>query len=558
MKVTDLVAETLARNGISTIYGLQGGSVAHLFDSFHKYGFKISYLHHEESCAFAAAAEAFSTGKVSVLVVTTGPAGTNAITGVLAAWQDSLPLLIISGQARTNQVSYGLGIRQFGSQEAPILDLVSPITKKTQFIDNKERVNEFIQEAIDECYSNRQGPVWIDLPIDVQLQEVELDKSEPRIREIPDTNSSNLDGLYGVIQEFNKSRFPVLLLGGGARATFRGFVHDTLLEGIAFPVLLSWTAATLASRVSNYSGIPGPFGHKSANAILNKADFIISVGSNLGPNILGNNVVEINKKSIANLNIDVDSMAFSNQRIGAKGIVCSAEEFYLNLYPQLLRRDFALDGHGIDLETNYAESEQSLVETFQSEKLLHSHGVVTKLTSNLEWENIIIDGGGTALYSAFQGARLENIRNVICSAAVSSMGTGLAQAIPFCNDLTRSLVVIGDGSFIMAIRDLASLKIRSKTLIVVINNKGYLAIRHTQESFLESRFYGTFFGEDEPLPKIEPIVRSFGCDYLAIRTPEDVESLSRIEVEKLTVAEVYCSPRQPPMWPVSKATFEKK
>ena len=166
LKLTDALVHYLIKSGVSHVFGLQGGAVVHIFDSFERLGINVTYTNHEESAALAAVAHAKVTGELGCVVVTTGPGSTNAITGLLAAWQDSIPCIFISGQVRSNHTSYGRKVRQVGTQEVNICDIVSPITKFTKFIDGKDEFISYLEKAIYIAFDGRPGPVWIDVPID--------------------------------------------------------------------------------------------------------------------------------------------------------------------------------------------------------------------------------------------------------------------------------------------------------------------------------------------------------------------------------------------------------
>ncbi len=418
MKVTARLARALLSKGIRRVYGLQGGSVAHIFDSLEEVGIQVKYLHHEESAAFAAMAESLSKTYVGTLIVTTGPAGTNAITGVLGAWQDSVPLLVISGQARSSQLSYGKQVRQFGSQEAPILDLVKPITKKTYLVSKFDVIEEVIFDALEVCQKGRPGPVWIDIPIDVQLMSTQTVWTSTKVS----TSTKNINKteqpdstMRELIKNVNNSQNPVLILGGGIR---NYFMQNTgalkSMNDTGLPIILTWTSSSLASKFQNYKGIAGPFGHKSANSKLRNSDLILAIGTNLGPNIIGNDIEYLISKKIYFCNIDLEQIKFNQTRFESFGIRISADDFF----EQFFKADFSnriitdVEQSSPSLEEDYGTCHLALAETENRTGFLHSHGVVELLTRS-GVTNLVIDGGGTALYSGFQAAHLEKITHII-------------------------------------------------------------------------------------------------------------------------------------------------
>lgn len=556
MKNTDILAMTLKELGITRVYGLQGGSVAHIFDSLEKFEIEVNYLHHEESCALSAAAASTLPNTVGVLVVTTGPAGTNALTGVLGAWQDSLPLIIISGQARSNQLSYETGLRQFGSQEAPILDIVKPITKKTYLVMPEEMMKKVVRDAYFESRSGRPGPVWIDIPIDVQLMDVDVQDNATETL----TEESFVEEIdQRLIDDFHNSLNPILVLGGGTKQIL---MTDASLcqkmDSLGIPIFLTWTSASLASKLENYCGILGQFGHNSANNVATDADFILALGSNLSTMVMNPLQIKIRDTKLHVHNIDPHVLDFVKKQYSAithQGDLKVFLSYFLSKTKKVGNKNSTRLARK-ELDSNLEECNYRLRETYERTGKLHSHGVVEFLTRRMQFDNLIIDGGGTALYSGFQAGHLQNFRNIVCSAAISSMGTSIAQSIVFTDSSNLSLSIIGDGSFIMALRDLASICKNSRLVILVINNCGYLAIRHTQKDYLSSKFLGTFYLAGDELPEIEPIVKGFGLRYKSLKTLQDLENFSEDKVYSPIVVEAFCDPIQEPMWPLSKRRIQ--
>ena len=171
MKLTEVIAKFLKKNEINSAFGLQGGAVVHIFDSLEENNLNVTYCHHEESAALAGVANSKITGKPGCVVVTSGPGCTNAITGLLAAWQDSVPCIFISGQVRSTHMSYGMNVRQFGTQEVPIIDIVKPITKYAKVLEVKDEILDVLEDALRISISGRPGPVWLDIPLDYQYGE---------------------------------------------------------------------------------------------------------------------------------------------------------------------------------------------------------------------------------------------------------------------------------------------------------------------------------------------------------------------------------------------------
>ena len=218
MKITDILAKFLKKNNIKQVFGLQGGAVVHIFDSIEKLKIDVTYTHHEESAALAAVANAKANKHVGCVVVTTGPGSTNALTGLLAAWQDSIPCIFISGQARSNHVSYNKKVRQVGTQEVNICDIVKPITKYTKFLKDSKNFIFEIEKAFKIAISDRPGPVWLDIALELQWNDLKINKSnikkiQPSKKKIK--SNSNLNKKFLALCKVSKK--PLIVFGYGAR-----------------------------------------------------------------------------------------------------------------------------------------------------------------------------------------------------------------------------------------------------------------------------------------------------------------------------------------------------
>ena len=242
MKLTDIIGLTLKKHGIETVFGLQGGAVVHIFDSIEKYGIKTVYTLHEQTASLACVSNSKSTNIFGCAVVTTGPAATNAITGLLAAWTDSTPCLFISGQVRSAHMSYGRKVRQIGTQEAPICDIVRPITKHSIFIEKPENFQIELEQAIQIACSGRPGPVWIDIPVDFQWLDIPFDNQNDFKLKRSQTKLNNLAKFKDL---FSKSAKPLFVLGNGIRACRSEDLCREFFQITKIPFVTTWTSQDL-------------------------------------------------------------------------------------------------------------------------------------------------------------------------------------------------------------------------------------------------------------------------------------------------------------------------
>ena len=518
MKFTDVIANFLNKNGIKSAFGLQGGAVVHIFDSLEKAGLNVTYCHHEESVALAAVANSKVTEKPGCAVVTSGPGCTNAITGLLAAWQDSIPCIFISGQVRSSHMSYGKKIRQLGTQEVPIIDIVKPITKFAKVIDSKENILEILEKALIEAVSGRPGPVWLDIPLDFQWEEVELSENEiKKIKKQSNAKENSEEKISKFKEMLSSSKRPLFVLGYGLRLSGALDRYKSFLKKKNYSFVTTWTAADFFPSDENKNlGIIGMRGQKGANKAIFDADLLICLGTHLAiphTTTLLETFATDSKKII--VNIDADQLDNLNINFDLK--ILSDLNYFIDNIEKI---DIP------DSPNSIFEEVKKLNWYEPKENLRPNPNTFFKLLSSKSPDSsaFIVDGGGTALYAGFQSVFIKKNQRIICSSAISAMGTGLAEVIGVHNaQKFKSLFcIIGDGSFLMNIQDLQTIKSQKIPVIIsVINNNGYLAIRHTQSEFLSGRLYGTHPDWSLQMPSIEKLSRGFDIPFFKINKKED-------------------------------------
>lgn len=526
MKLTDLLAKILKKNLVKTVYGLQGGAVVHIFDSLNKENIKITFTHHEESAALAAVANAKATNELGCAVVTTGPGATNAITGLMAAWQDSIPVIFISGQARSNHTSYNKKVRQTGTQEVNICDVVKPLTKYTKFIKKKESFFKEFNNAIKIAKSGRPGPVWLDLALEIQWADIKnFNKIEKINPKKPPEKITNIDK---AIKMINKSKKVLFALGYGIKLSKLN--HNKIKKFFReknIPFVLTWNTADLfpTNNIHNL-GIIGMSGQRGANKSMFNCDLIVCLGTHLAiphTTTLYENYSPNSKKII--VNIDKDQLKNLNVKFDLK-INSDCKIFFEKIFNKVnKKKDKTLLKYR---NLNWYEPTKK--------KLLNSNSFIRNLTSNIKSKNcIIIDGGGTALYAGFQSSIVSKNTKIICSSAISSMGTGLPETLgAFDSNKFKELIcIIGDGSFLMNCQELQTIRHKNINVkIILVNNNGYAAIRHTQKEFLNAKYIGTLPPHDISFPNFMKLSKAFDIKYLKIDSNKKADKLIK-KIQKL-------------------------
>lgn len=544
MKLTDKLADILKYNKVSHAFGLQGGAVVHIFDSLEKKKINVTYTHHEQTASLAAVANSKITDVPGCVVITTGPATTNAMTGLLSAWQDSVPVIFISGQARSSHMSYNKKVRQVGTQEVNICDIVKPITKYASVIRNVEKFPEEFQKAINISVSGRKGPVWIDLPIDLQWSRItrikSVNKKPYKLKFKSNSTSKELEKFASL---FKKSKKPLAIIGYGLRSSFKGInLFKKFVTKTNLPFVSTWNAADIFPtdhKLNN--GIIGMSGQRGANKKVFDSDLLICLGTHLSiphTTTLYNSYAPNSKKII--VNIDKDQLKNLNVRFDLK-IQDDLNNFLkkINKMKFVRKKDYNI--------INFKNLNWYHPSEFKNH--INSNLIVRDVSKKLKNKCLIVDGGGTALYSGFQSSKLFKGDRIICSSAISSMGTGLAETIGVCktNKFKTHICVIGDGSFLMNIRDLQTIsEMNKKIIILLINNNGYLAIRHTQKEYLSSKFYGTHPDWNLKMPNFEKVIKSFGISYVRVKKQLDYQKIRNriLNYNKPIVCEVVTSEDQ--------------
>ena len=534
MKLTDVFAKVIKNEGVQHVFGLQGGAVVHFFDSLEKYKVGVTYNHHEESAALAATAYAKLTQNLGCVVVTTGPGSTNAITGLMAAWQDSVPCLFISGQARSDHTRYGKKVRQVGTQEVNICDIVRPLTKYTKFINNKDVFLDELYKSISIAKNGRPGPVWLDIALDIQWSDIDFIKKKIN-RHRSSIKKKNIQSYKKVINLLKKSKKPLFVIGGGIKGKENEKLFKNLVKKFNFPFVSTWNAAdVLHTSHSKNLGIIGMSGQRGANKAIFESDLIISLGARLAiphTTTLFKNYAPKSKKII--FDIDINELNNSNVDFDYK-----INDDLSNFLKHILKNNPTFSFNWNNLK-NFKEMNWYMPKIQEKP---NSNYFIKEFTSVLGNNScIIVDGGGTALYSGFQSSIIRKSNKIVCSSAISSMGTGLAETIGASKTkrFKNFLCIIGDGSFLMNIQDLQTI-VQDKTnvIILLVNNNGYLAIRHTQKEFLGGRYYGTHPKFNLKFPDYKKIVKAFGLKYIKLDHSKD--TFRTIKKLKKIIGPVVC------------------
>ena len=557
MKLTDYVINFLVKQGIGHIFGFTGGAVVHLFDSADKnQNIDTIFCHHEQAVALAAVSYAKVTNNLGAAIVTTGPGGSNAITGVLAAWQDSIPTVFISGQSRIDHVSRGKSLRQLGTQEFDILSIVKPITKYAEMIEDPKKIRYHLEKAVYLARNGRPGPVWIDIPLNFQWAQIEPNKLsafEPEEGEVEQPHSldsvlKSCDQVYALLTEAKR---PLILSGYGIRLANAKEEFEKLINILNIPFISTWTASDIIpTDHPRYTGRLGIAGQRGANLAVQNCDLLICIGSHLSIPLTGTMLGAFAREAkIVIVDIDDNELNFRKSRINHP-IKCNARLFLHEMlkHPSLHhQRD--MDSWIVKC-TNYKKYNEIPNNWFNQRKYVNPYVFMDILSNELKGEEVIVvDGGGTNLYISFQALKVKKGQRLILSSGIAAMGTGLPESVGACfaNGKKMTICLSGDGSMQLNIQELQTIihhKLPVK--IFVMNNEGYLAIRHTQTQFLESKYIGSSNDGGLALPDFKKVAKAYGMKVARINSNKDILMKIRSVIKKPepVLCEIMVSPNQ--------------
>ncbi len=529
IKTTDYIAQFLAQQGVKHVFGLTGGAVVHFFDSVSKTpGMNVVFNHHEQAAAFAAQAYARVAEGLGACFVTTGPGGTNAITGLCAAWLDSIPCIYISGQARLAHTTQNKPIRQLGTQQLDIIALVAPVTKYAVMITDVKRIRYELEKAVYLAQTGRPGPVWIDVPLDFQWAMIDPDHLpgfDPKEFKKVVADQQVLEKQIGeCVRYLNEAKRPLVLAGHGVRLGHAGEEFRRFIEVFAIPFVTSWNASDLlATDHPLYAGRPGLFGQRGANLAVQNCDLLLALGSHLCIPLTGTMFEAFAREAkIIMVDTDPDELKTRTVRVDL-AVECDVKSFLKEITRHTGDQNPPTPDHDSWRQQcqRYQTTYNAIpAEWFQQKEYVNPYVFVDALSDALGSEDVIVvDGGGTINQITFQSFKVKEGQRLIISAGLCSMGSGLPESVGACfaSGGKRTICLCGDGSMQLNIQELQTIMHhRLPVKIFIFNNEGYLSIRQTQQGFLEGRYIGSSAEGGLSLPDFKKVAQAYGIEALQV------------------------------------------
>ncbi|MDO9280847.1 MAG: thiamine pyrophosphate-binding protein [Methylotenera sp.] len=564
-KVSDYIAEFLFDQGIRHVFGIVGAGNAQIFDAITRLGFtEIICVHHEQAAVMAATTYYRITGKVTVVLLTTGAGSTNGVTGVVSAWMDSMPVLVISGNENSRFTSPENPLRIWGVQGYDSTKMVEGVTKWTERIMQPESVVDVISRAYAIAGTSRQGPVWIDIPMNIQAAPVSVVNLTP-VQIFPEDVESSVRpehariidcdvGVNAVLSILASSKRPVLWLGNGIRSAGAEHQVKELVERLGIPTLVSWQACDILD--SNHTlcfGRAGVYGQRAANFVLQNSDALICIGTRLAIPQVGYDLTEFARAAqVAMVDIDPQELLKLGDRIQAP-ILSDAGKFIDRLLSEA--KDSFSRPDWINQCEDYREHypvvgpEHGDMQDASGTSFINSYRFMQVLEKYFHDDQIVTTDMGTALLSGHQVLKFKAGQRMLTSTGLGEMGFGLPGAIGAAIGANREVLCLNcDGGMMLNLQELQTIVHHQLPIkIIIFNNDGYLMIKHTQKALFAGRYSGSDQKSGVTCPDFSKVAHAFGIPSFQIRTWDDVDTIiPQVQaIDGPVICEVFTHPEQP-------------
>jgi acetolactate synthase-1/2/3 large subunit len=558
MRVADYLVRRLADLGVDHVFMLPGGGAMHLNDALTLEP-RITAVpcHHEQACGIAAEAFGRVRERFGVAMVTTGPGATNVVTPVVGAWIESVPMLVISGQVKTADRLRGRPLRQTGVQEVDIVPMVRHCTKYAVTLERPADVRREFERAVHEMLTGRQGPVWIDVPLDIQGARVDPDALEGFEPPPSAAEDAPLRAAAGQIAALlAAARRPLLIAGHGVRLAGAATAFRAWVDRLGVPVVTTWNALDLLPWEHPLCvGRPGVVAARAPNFAVQNCDLLLAIGTRLDNVITAYNprgfaraakkvVVDVDPQELARLDMDVDVAVSAD----AAAFIAAVGSVTPPARPEVSEW----------IATCRSWKQRYAVDAAATGGAAIGHQAFVSALSDAAPPDCVVGTGssGLAVEAFYLGFRNKPGQRVFLTSGLGSMGYGLPAAIGGCLAAhARPMICVeGDGSLMLNIQELATLKGQNLPVcLIVMNNRGYCSIRNTQRNYFQGRFIGTDPEHRLWMPDLEKVAAAFELPFARLESPASLASDLRRAlalprpclIDVRLVADEQLSPRRP-------------
>jgi acetolactate synthase I/II/III large subunit len=554
IKVSELIAQSLQDIGIKHIFGIIGAGNVHLYEAISRHGYtEIICVHHEQAATMAMQTYYRTSGKLSAALLTTGAGSTNGVTGVVSAWADSIPGIIIAGNENSKFTKIENTKRMWGVQGYDSVDMVRKVTKYSQRVTSGDQAVYEIQKAAYIALEQRPGPCWIEIPMDIQSSSIDSATSKKFIRPTHNTDTTReLSGQVDrVVNALLQAERPLLWLGNGIRLAGAEQQIAPLLEMLGMPALVSWAGIDMIdSSHPLVFGRAGVYGQRSANFILQNCDYLLAIGTRLAIPQVGYDLSELARAARIDV-VDIDIQeARKHETRAEEMIVCDAGDFLQMLSDRL--RSLVIKSNPDWIATcNRYQNQFPWVGPEHSDKdgYMNSYQFMQRLNKFLKKNQIIVTDMGTALLCAHQVLHIADGQRLMTSTGLGEMGFGLPAAIgaSIAKDRAEVLCLNCDGGMMLNLQELQTIvHHRLPIKIFIFNNDGYLMIKHTQNALFNKGYVGTDRASGVSCPDYSKLAIAFDIPAFQIRHWHECDE-TLVKVQEATgpvICEVFMHPEQ--------------
>jgi acetolactate synthase-1/2/3 large subunit len=532
VKLSDYVLSRVAQEGVRYVFLVPGGGAMHLNDSLagrNDLGFVANY--HEHACAVGAESYAKLTGNLGVAMVTAGPGATNCLTGLTSAWVNSAPVVFLSGQVKRSDLKGGRQLRQLGLQEVDIVSIVKTITKYAVTITEPSSIRFHLDLALYHARHGRPGPVWLDVPLDVQSCQIDPDALEPARIPTGPSSPGGIDltsAVNGVLNDLRRSERPILLLGAGIRIAGATELAADLVNWLNVPYATTWVGADLMDdQHPCFAGRPGAFASRGANFAVQNSDMLLSIGARWDFATTGFSHAGF-ARAARRIVVDVDVAELEKLRPVANScILADAKDFLSEMLRQLTARpNFMPPLSWLKRVQDWRKGFPVVTKELHGlPEGISTYVFVEALATRLGPQDIIVEGSaGIQSEIFFMTFAVKAGQRIIADGSFGSMGYGVPAAIGACigGQGRRTVLVDGDGSLMPNLQELETIRRLGLPIkIMVINNNGYASIRVSQLRWFK-RTIAADSSSGLSLPGLEKVAAAFNLPFYRISNEEEL------------------------------------
>ena len=555
IKVSDYIAKFLVSKNIKNCFMVTGGGAMHLNDSIgHCKKINCIFNHHEQGSSIAAEGFSRYSGEIACVCVTSGPGGINALNGVMGAFVDSIPMFILSGQVKyqtTIHIAKNLKLRQLGDQEFDITHSVENMTKYAKLVSNPKNIAYELEKAYFIAMSGRRGPVWLDIPIDVQAAVV--DESELKHFSKIEKEKNKKYDYKKILKLIYDAKSPLILAGTGIRLAGAEKEFLKLVDTLSIPVAVAWNANDIIGFDNVYfAGLGGTVGTRAGNFSISNCDLLLSLGCRMNIRMIGYNKFEF-AKTAKKIVVDIDSAELKKPTIKVDiPINMDVKDFIRDL----LKEKYEKNKKHIEW-VNWCRGNVKRFEVVRDEfrdkdyknDFINPYVFLEKLFENLTDRDRIICGNGSACVMTLQASKIKYGQRLFTNSGCASMGYAVPASIGVAtyDNSFRTICIDGDGSFMMNMQELATIyqnKLNIK--IFILNNGGYHSIRQTQENLFKPPLVGVDEATGISFPDFSILAKAFKFDYFCINSEKMADEIIKnvIVGSSPTICEVIVDKKQ--------------